>query len=221
MVLLVGVTTYFAQASDLGWSVVDQADHLDSGTTRQIFYAKYINWAVSFPSFALGLGLLSGISWVTIICNIFITWFWVLAYLAAAYTTTNYKWGFYAFGTFAWIILAASTLNESRESAARLGINRDYVILSVWLNVLWVLYPVAFALSDGGNVISVTAGFVFFGVLDVLMVPVSSFAFVILGRNWSYAKLDLDFSEFRGNRKAHVAVPKETVADTHALTETV
>lgn len=210
MTLLVGAVTYFAQASDLGWSAVGQADQLGYGLTRQIFFAKYINWVVTFPSLVLALGLLSGVSWTTIISNIFISWFWVLTYLAAAYTTTNYKWGFFAFGTFAWIILAMSTLNESREAAELLGIGRDYIMLSGWLNLLWLLYPIAFGLSDGGNRIGVTGSFIFFGVLDVLMLPVFSFVFLFLARNWDFGKLNLAFSESRG-RQGETFLVKEVV----------
>jgi bacteriorhodopsin len=200
MTLLVGAACYFTQASELGRSVVQQADHTDNGITRQIFWAKYVNWVVSFPSLALGLGLLSGVSWTTIVLNIFISWFWVLTYLSAAYTTTVYKWGFFTFGTFSWVILAMSTLNESRESAAVLGIERDYMILSVWTNILWALYPIAFGLSDGGNIIGVTGGFIFFGVLDVLMMPLFTFLFLVLSRTWDWENLNLNFSEYRGVR---------------------
>ncbi|XXH00629.1 hypothetical protein Hte_006977 [Hypoxylon texense] len=147
--LLVGSVTYFAQASDLGWSAV--RDDGSGATTHQLFYARYINWVVSFPSVALALGLLSGVSWTTIFTNVAVTWLWVLAYLAAAFTPTAYKWGFFAFGTLAYAILATSTLNESREAAARSGVSRDYVVLAGWANLLWLLYPVAFGLGDGSG----------------------------------------------------------------------
>ncbi|KAI4864680.1 hypothetical protein F4820DRAFT_448844 [Hypoxylon rubiginosum] len=169
--LLVGSVTYFAQASDLGWSAVRDS----SSATHQVFYVRYINWVVSFPSVALALGLLSGVSWTTIFTNVAITWLWVLTYLAAAYTPTSYRWGFFAFGTLAYVILAMSTLNESREAAGRLDVSRDYMILAGWANLLWLLYPVAFGLSDGSSTIGVTGGSIFFGVLDVLLVPVVGF----------------------------------------------
>ncbi|KAL2833689.1 hypothetical protein BDW59DRAFT_179415 [Aspergillus cavernicola] len=201
-VLLLGGITYYAQASNLGWSAVTQVNHLSNGITRQIFYAKYINWALAFPSLALALGLISGVSWTTIICNIAIAAYWVLSYLAAAYTPgSNYKWGFFAFGTLAWLVLAMSTVNESHEAAARLGIGRDYRILSAWLNVLWMLYPVAFGLSDGGNVIGVTGGAVFFGVLDILSVPVLGFVLLGFARRWDYRVLSIAFSDARPSRE--------------------
>lgn len=90
-----------------------------------------------------------------------------------------------------------STINESREAAQLRGIAGDYMLLSGWVNLLWLLYPIAFALSDGGNVIGITPSYIFFGILDMLMVPVLGFFFVILGRKWDYGKLHLAVSEHR------------------------
>ncbi|KAM0517000.1 hypothetical protein ACHAPE_005112 [Trichoderma viride] len=195
--LLVGTVTYYAEASDLGWSTVKQADQLGNGSSRQMFYVKYINWAVAFPSVSLALGLLSNLSWTTIFTNISVSLLWVVTYLAAAYTTTSYKWGFFAFGTLCWVILAMSTLNESREAASRIGISRDYMMLSALANLSWALYPVAFGLSDGGNVVGVTGSFIFFGILDMLAGPVLAVLFILLARKWNYQRLHLAFSEHR------------------------
>lgn len=78
-----------------------------------------------------------------------------------------------------------------------MGISRDYMILACIANVAWPLYPVAWGLSDGGNKIGVTSGFVFIGILDILLVPLLSFAFVFLSRRWKYAQLNLDLNESR------------------------
>ncbi|KAI1609566.1 hypothetical protein EDD37DRAFT_642753 [Exophiala viscosa] len=209
MALLVGAVTYFAQASDLGWDAVEQSN----GLTSQVFYARYINWVVSFPALVLSLGLLSGISWTTIILNIVCSWFWIINYLIAAYTTTSYKWGFFAFGTFACVILAMSTINESRESAENIGISRDYLILAGWVTLIWTLYPVAFGLSDGSHVIDVNGGFIFFGVLDVLLLPVASIGFLLLSSHWDFAALQLDFSEYRGVRHSRIPLEKGGSSD--------
>ncbi|KAI0469736.1 hypothetical protein GGR56DRAFT_245805 [Xylariaceae sp. FL0804] len=199
IVLMTGSVTYFAAASDLGWDSIHQVDHQGNGTTttRQIFWVKYVYWVLSFPSAALALGLLSGVSWTTILTNVGASWYWILTYLAGAYTKTSYKWGFFGFGTLAYVILAMSTLNESREAAQLRGIAGDYMLISGWVNLLWVLYPIAWALSDGGNVIGVTPSYIFFGVLDMLMIPVVGFLFVILGRRWDFGKLHLAISEHR------------------------
>jgi len=193
---LVGAIAYFAEASDLGFSLVSAANSLSYGATRQIFFAKYVYWVVSFPVTSLALGVLSGVSWATILYQIALSWTWVISYLVAAYTTTNYKWGFFAFGTVAWLLLAASTLTEGRTSATRVGVSRDYTLLVGWVNLLWLLYPIAWGLSDGGNRIGVVAGFIFFGVLDVLLVPVLAIGTIVLARNWDYGRLNIAFTQY-------------------------
>ncbi|KAI0472205.1 hypothetical protein GGR56DRAFT_667845 [Xylariaceae sp. FL0804] len=133
------------------------------------------------PSAALVLGLLSGVLWTTILTNIGALWYW----------------GFFGFGTLAYVILVISTLNESREAAERRGIAGHYTILLGWVNLLWLLCPVTFAVSNGGNVIGVTASYIFFGIFDMLIIPVLGLLFVLLGRKWDYGKLPSAVSEHR------------------------
>lgn len=194
--LLVGSITYFAQASDLGYAVISEVNSSPSyALTRQIFWPKYVNWVVSFPAVITALGLLSGVPWATIIYNIFLSWIWVISYLVSAFTISNYKWGFYAFGTVSWLLLAFSTLAAS-SSARRVGVARDHTVLSGWVNLLWLLYPIAFGLTDGGNRIGVTPGFIFFGILDLFFIPVLAFVFIFLARTWDYSQLNLAFTRY-------------------------
>jgi bacteriorhodopsin len=193
---LVGTIAYFAAAADLGWSVIGQSNSLSYGFTRQIFFVKYILWVVSFPVVAIALGVLSGVSWATILYNVALSWIWVISYLVGAYVSTNYKWGFFAFGTFAWLILAMSTLHFGRQASVRVGVNRDYLLLTGWANLLWLLYPIAWGLSDGGNRIGVVASWIFFGILDVLLIPGLTYAFIFLSRRWDYGRLNIAFTQY-------------------------
>lgn len=194
--LLVGSIAYFSMASDFGWVAVTNIENTDFAATRQMFYAKFINWVVLFPAVALALGLVSGVSWATILYHICLAWTWVIAYLATSVVGTTYKWGYYVVGTVVWILLATGTIYEGFRSARRVGILRDYAILAGWANLLWLLYPIAFAISDAGNVIGVTASFIFFGILDVLLIPGLTFATLLLVRNWDYNKLNLVFTQY-------------------------
>jgi bacteriorhodopsin len=198
----------------LGWSVVNTSNTLIYGATRQIFFAKYINWVVAFPTVILSLGLLSGVSWATIFYQVFLSWTWIISYLVGAYTTTNYKWGFFAFGTIAYALLAVGTLADGTAASRRVGAaTRDYSMLAGWVNLLWVLYPIAYGLTDGGNRIGVTSGFVFFGVLDVLMIPLLAFATLALSRKWDYGRLNIAFTQYgRVNAPAGTFPEKEATA---------
>lgn len=207
--LLVGSISYFAMASDLGFSVVSTSLNRGDAASYQIFFAKYVNWAVSWPVVIIALGLVSGVSWATIVYNIFLAWTWVISYLCSAYTATSYKWGFFAFGTIAWLLLAYQTLLTGLLSARRVNLSRDYILLAGWLNLLWLLYPIAFGVSDGGNEISVTRSLIYFGILDVLMVPVLGFATLVLSSKWDYALLNLHFTQYGRVRQGEGVFPEK------------
>jgi bacteriorhodopsin len=197
---LVGALTYYAAASDLGWSVVTQVNWLSTGLTRQIFFTKYILWVVSFPVAIISIGLLSGTPLRTILYQIFLAWTWVIGYLVAAYTESNYKWGFFAIATVAYLFLAISTFFDSRGyertvaneattpagTNTRRGVGNHHFMLLAWVNFLWLLYPIAWGISDGGNRIGVTGGFIFFGILDLLFVPFFSFAVLFAARSFDH-----------------------------------
>jgi bacteriorhodopsin len=215
-----GLFAYYAMASDLAWDLVPQANQIArSGVLRQIFWAKYPFWIVSFGAAVLALGVLSGASWATILFHLFLAWTWVLSYLFAAYTPSNYKWGFFAFGVLAHLFLAFGTLFGGRTAATRVGVSRDYLTLAGWANLLWLLYPIAWGLSDGGNYLGVTPSFIFFGILDVLFVVGLAIGVVILSRRWDYGRLNIAFTQYgRVPHSAgtfpekHTATPATTAA---------
>ena len=113
----------------------------------------------------------------------------------------------------AYFALAVSTLLPGRTAATRVGVARDYTLLTGWVNLLWLLYPISWGISDGGNRIGLTAGFIFFGILDVLLVPVLSFAVIGLARKWDYNRLNIAFTQYGRVPAAKGTFPeKEAVA---------
>jgi len=192
--LFVGTVAYFTMASDLGSTPIETST--GDGGTRQIFYAKFINWFVGWTPIVISIGLISGVSWATIIYNIGLTWIWIASWLSGALVATHYKWGFFAFGTFSYFLLAASVLHTGTITAKRSEIKSSYFLLSGWLVFIWMVYAIAYGLDDGGNAISVTSGFVFYGILDVLNVPVISFAVLFMSQKWDYRSLNLYFTQY-------------------------
>lgn len=207
--LLVGSISYFASASDLGWSVIPQANNRDLYFTRQIFFTKYILWVVEFPVVILATGLLSNVSWATIVYNIFLSWIWVISYLCGAYTQSNYKWGFFAFGTLAMLALTFSVHAGGYRSSSRIGVGRDHSILAGWIGLMWLLYVIGWGVSDGGNRIGVVGGWVWFGILDVLLLPVTGFLFIVLSRRWDYGRLNLNFTQYGRTNVDHGHFPEK------------
>jgi len=217
--LLVGTIAYYAMASGLAYSVVQTHLHVEDAATYQIFFAKYIFWVVAFPIVSIALGLVSGVSWATIFFNVFLSWVWIISYLCSAYTATRYKWGFYTFGTLAYILLAFQTLFSSRSHALRLEVGRDHTVLAGFVNLLWFLYPIAFAISDGGNVTGVTQSLIFFGILDVLLLLGTATAVLFFSRRWDYGRMNLHFTQYgRVGTAGGVHPEKGPVAPTTGVT---
>jgi bacteriorhodopsin len=67
-----------------------------------------------------------------------------------------------------------------RVSAARLGrdVYRAYMACGVLTLFVWLLYPVAWGLCEGGNVISANYEAIFYGILDFFAKPVFSIALI-------------------------------------------
>jgi bacteriorhodopsin len=153
---------------------------------------RFIGWT----PLIIAIGLISGVSWATIVYNVALSWAWVATWLSGALVATHYKWGFFAFGTFAYILLAASLLHRGGLAARRVGVSSHHWIITGWLVFIWLLYSIAYGVDDGGNKIGVTQGWIFFGILDVLTVPLLSFFILALSRRWDYRSLNLYFTQY-------------------------
>lgn len=75
----------------------------------------------------------------------------------------------------------------ARKHAVVLGpeVSRTYLLVGVWTISLWFLYPIAWGLSEGGNVIAPDSEAIFYGILDILAKPV--FGALLL---WGHRNID-------------------------------
>lgn len=94
-------------------------------------------------------------------------------------------------------------------------------MLAGWTNLLWLLYPIAFGLSDGGNEIGVTQMFIFVGILDVLLIAGLAFAFMFLSKRWDYGALNLHFTQYGRVHAGHDGVfPEKRAPGDHTMPAT-
>lgn len=68
-----------------------------------------------------------------------------------------------------------------RSYARHLGsdVSRTFTLCGVWTLFIWLLYPIAWGISEGGNLIAPDSEAVFYGVLDFCAKPVFSIALII------------------------------------------
>jgi hypothetical protein len=75
----------------------------------------------------------------------------------------------------------------ARRHANALGrdVHLTFLASTSWILLLWMAYPVCWGVSEGGNVISPDSEFIFYGILDCCLIPVSSLVLL-----WGHRQID-------------------------------
>lgn len=174
--------SYFTMASNLGNTPIRQ--YMNYGTdalqTRDVFYVRYIYYVAAWPLVLIAVLLLSGVSWATILFIVALQEVWVVSWLCGALVSTSYKWGYYAFGLFAYIVVSYLLLTWAIKHSGNIRTNKTYALFAGLLVAAWALYSIAWGLSEGSNRLSVTGENVFYGILDIIAIPIFGSLFLFL-----------------------------------------
>jgi len=199
VVLMTASVAYFCMASDLGAvpiavEFVRQKSVLYTGDAatvyRSIWYVRYVDWAITTPALLLTLLLSTGLP----VSDIIITIFWdevmIITGLVGALVHSQYKWGFYVFGCVAMFMVFYTLIFSARKAALAIGedVHKAYIRSALTLSFLWFLYPVAWGLCDGGNVISTDSEMIFYGILDLLAKPGYTILHLLAIKNIDYSR---------------------------------
>ncbi|KAK4705484.1 conserved oligomeric Golgi complex subunit 3, partial [Phenoliferia sp. Uapishka_3] len=196
---------YFCMASDLGATpiVVEYiragnlgANQVAAGIlhpTRSIWYARYIDWVITTPLLLLELLLTTGLPLSEIFTTLFFDEAMIVTGLVGALVSSEYKWGLFTFGMLAEFYVGWVLFVPARASAARLGSDfyQAYWHSALLLCGLWLLYPVAWGISEGANLISPDGEMYFYGVLDLISKPVFCFYHVYAMSKCDYSRLQM------------------------------
>ncbi|KAL8806821.1 MAG: hypothetical protein Q9182_001081 [Xanthomendoza sp. 2 TL-2023] len=217
-ITMVAAIAYFTMGADLGQTPITvefiRSNPKVSGTAdnqnREIFYVRYIDWTITTPLLLLDLLLTSGMPWPTILYTILLDEVMIVTGLIGALVQSSYKWGYFVFGMAAFLWVAFTVTVTARKHATALGpeIARTYTICGVWTIFLWFLYPIAWGLCEGGNIISPDSEAVFYGVLDIMAKPVFGALLLWGHRSIDPARLGLHIRDY--------ADDPATTPDTHA-----
>ncbi|OSX65226.1 hypothetical protein POSPLADRAFT_1044634 [Postia placenta MAD-698-R-SB12] len=181
IILTTATIAYFAMASDLGAAPAEvEFGRGTPGVTRQIFYVRYIQWFITLPLLLLELLLATGLTLSDIFTAIFMGWVLVICGLVGAFVITSYKWGFYVIGVFGlfyiwWVLLGHGPRSTFAAGGA---VRSGYLRCASYFSFILMLYPIAWACSEGGNVISPTGEMIWYGILDLFAGPIFLFFFL-------------------------------------------
>jgi len=201
-VVFVAAIAYFTMGSNLGFTPIavefPRSNPKVSGTYREIFYVRYIDWFITTPLLLMDLLLTAGMPWPSILWVILVDWIMIVTGLIGALVVSNYKWGYFVFGCVALFYILYQLTWEARLHARPLGndVTRVFFMCGTLTAFLWVLYPIAWGVCEGGNVISPDSEAVFYGILDLLAKPVFGALLIFGHRNIDPARLGLSIKDY-------------------------
>ncbi|CAI6336819.1 unnamed protein product [Periconia digitata] len=204
-VTFVAAIAYFTMGSNLGFTPIavefSRADPKVRGQYREIFYVRYIDWFITTPLLLMDLMLTAGMPWPTILFVILVDEIMIITGLVGALVRSIYKFGFFAFGCFALFYIIYHLAWESRRNAARYGadVSRVFLLTGSLTTLLWICYPIAWGVSEGGNVIAPDSEAVFYGILDLLAKPVFGALLIWGHRGIEPGRLGLQIRDYDGD----------------------
>lgn len=222
-ILFTASFAYFSMASDLGSTPVYVefvryrgnlfTNEAINPYTRSIWYVRYIDWVITTPLLLLELLLATGLPTGDIVLIIFFDLIMIIGGLVGSLVPTSYKWGYFTGACVAEIFITYQLIFPARKSAKGLGTQayKAYTTSALILSVLWFLYPIAWGLADGGNVITPDSEMIFYGVLDVIAKPVFLIYHLFSLRSVPYESFQLQ----SGHYSAYAHVPGAAAQSYH------
>jgi bacteriorhodopsin len=112
--------------------------------------------------------------WPSLLWIILVDWTMIVTGLVGALVRSSYKWGYFAFGCAALLYIVYVLGWEARIHANHRGadIGRVFLMCGTLTLVLWIVYPIAWGVCEGGNIIAPDSEAIFYGILDLLAKPV-------------------------------------------------
>ncbi|KAL2065470.1 hypothetical protein VTL71DRAFT_3140 [Oculimacula yallundae] len=212
-ICFVACIAYFTMASNLGYAAIQvefvRSNPLVSGLYREVFYVRYIDWVITTPLLLLDVLLTAGLPWPVILITILVDEIMIVTGLVGALVASQYKWGYFVFAMLAlfYVFYNVSFVGAKHakhiKASNNTNIGRSYLIAASWTMGLWFLYPIAWGLSEGGNVISPDSEAIFYSVLDVLAKPGFGAVLLWAHRNIEPADIGIHIRDYNTPRRNH------------------
>ncbi|KAI5364573.1 Putative archaeal/bacterial/fungal rhodopsin, rhodopsin, retinal binding, yro2-like, 7TM [Septoria linicola] len=204
-VTMVAAIAYFTMGSHLGFVPIDveyqRSDPRVAGVNREIYYARYIDWVITTPLLLTDLMLTAAMPWPTIMFVILVDEVMIITGLIGALVFSSYKWGYFVFGCVALVYIVYVLVWEARIHAKNISseAGKAFLYCGSLTAFLWIMYPIAWGVSEGGNIIAPDSEAVFYGILDFLAKPVFGALLIWGHRNITPAQLGLTIHDYGGD----------------------
>jgi halorhodopsin len=183
MIPLVSISSYLGLASGLTVGFIEMpAGHALAGQEVMSQWGRYLTWALSTPMILLALGLLADVDRGSLFTVIAADIGMCITGLAAALVTSSYllRWAFYLISCAFFVVVLYALLAEWSTAAAEAGTDEIFGTLRVLTIVLWLGYPIVWALGVEGLVIIQSVGLTSWGYSGLDIFAKYIFAFLLL-----------------------------------------
>ncbi|WP_123538322.1 bacteriorhodopsin [Halosimplex salinum] len=183
MIPLVSISSYTGLVSGLTVGFIEMpAGHALAGEEVLSQWGRYLTWALSTPMILLALGLLADVDTPDLFTVVAADVAMCLTGLAAALVTSSYalRWAFYVISCAFFVVVLYAILVEWPQDAAAAGTDEIFGTLRALTVVLWLGYPIIWAVGVEGLALVESVGLTSWGysLLDIGAKYV--FAFLLL-----------------------------------------
>jgi halorhodopsin len=183
MIPLVSISSYLGLASGLTVGFIEMpSGHALAGQEVMSQWGRYLTWALSTPMILLALGKLADVDSGSLFAVIAADIGMCVTGLAAALITSSYffRWAFYLVSCAFFVVVLYALLVEWSAAATEAGTADIFGTLRVLTIVLWLGYPLVWAVGVEGLALVQSVGLTSWGysALDVFAKYV--FAFLLL-----------------------------------------
>ncbi|OSS46134.1 hypothetical protein B5807_08087 [Epicoccum nigrum] len=214
-VVFVACIAYFTMGSNLGFTPIEvefkRNNPVVRGEYREIFYVRYIDWFITTPLLLLDLLLTAGMPWPSILWTILIDEIMIVTGLVGALVVSRYKWAYFVIGCIALFYIVYQLVWEARRHSTRYGpeVTKCFLYCGSLTAFLWILYPIAWGLCEGGNVISPDSEAIFYSILDFIAKPCFGALLIWGHRNIDPAHIGMDIMDYESDD--HIREKRGTV----------
>ena len=180
MIPLVSISSYTGLVSGLTVGLIEMpAGHALAGEEVLSQWGRYLTWALSTPMILLALGLLADVDVGSLFTVIAADIGMCVTGLAAALVTSSYllRWVFYAISCAFFVVVLYALLTEWSAAATAAGTGEIFDTLRVLTVVLWLGYPIVWAVGVEGLALVQSVGLTSwaYSALDIFAKYVFSF----------------------------------------------
>jgi len=209
MIPLVSISSYLGMASGLTIGLIEMpAGHALAGQEVLSQWGRYLTWALSTPMILLALGLLADVDTADLFVVIAADIGMCVTGLAAALITSSYalRWAFYVISCAFFLVVLYALLAEWSADAEAAGTGEIFSTLRALTVVLWLGYPIVWAVGIEGLALVDSAAITSWGysLLDVL----AKYVFAYLLLSW-VASNERTIARATGSAEAGTGTPAD------------